>query len=429
MFSLKETLYELLSENREAQAKKLFVNTKKLDEDEFEKIYAADPSPSKKYVLWLMEKYYKEVKEPYVKNQPASKDIPQDSDSRQRPLPPEAREKKRLFFEDLPAVTEALDLFIRVGHKFPHTNIQDYKTVEDFRITADKLRDELSPEELEKGKVANTKYPELVIGKVKGFTVYKFPQNRPDLKDISIDLGQGFGWCTDRTDNMNQYNQYNKNDAIYKFMKGKESYQHDQYSGQWKGRHNATMTDDALKAAFIDFLGDVDGRIYDANQLAKMDKYLIGHYTSQGKKYPFYKVGNKYYTIAKTREGGPDEALYYDPDIKKFKDTRGRTKSHDFLFKYPYIDFLKAIYYDLKKQGNVKVFNNVLRLFLDLDVPKKPEGEWYKIGGEGTGNVDLSDTDLTSLPENLWILGDLNIEGSKIKELPKRIRVDGTITK
>ncbi len=429
MYSLREALYSLLSENREAQAKKQFVSTGKLDEDEFKKIYDADPSPAKKYVLWLMDKYYKEIKEPYLpkKGDAGPKELDPEKKGRVM-LPPEAREKKRLFFEDLPAVTEALDLFIRVGHKFPHTDIQSYKTIEDFRITAAELREKLSPEELESGKAAATKYPELIIGKVDGYTVYKFPQKRPDLKNIAIDLGSGYGWCTARTDDSNQYERYNNNDAIYIFIKGNERYQHDQYSKQWMGKHNTPMKDLDLKAKFQKFLGDVEGRIYNADQLKDLDKYKIADYDSQGKKYPMYKIGNKYYTIVKN-DRGKEEAIYYDPDVKRFKDSDSKPKGYDILFKHPYLDYLKAVYGILKKENNVKTFNNVIRLLLDLDVPaKKSPDDWWKIGKEGEP-VDLSGSDLTSLPEDLWIQGDLDIKGSKITNLPKRIRIDGELIK
>jgi hypothetical protein len=184
---------------------------------------------------------------------------------------------------------------------------------------------------------------------------------------------------------------------------------------------------DNVKKDFQKFLGDVDGRIYDAEQLKDLSKYKIQTFDSEGKEYPIYKIGNKYYTIG-PNNSNKEEAIYYDPDIKRFKDPRSRTLHLSFLLKHPYLDFLKAIYAQLKKEGNVKTFNNVLRLLLNLDVPPKEEGGWYKIGSEGEG-IDLANSDLTELPENLWIQGNLDLEGSKITKLPKRLKVDGDLIK
>ncbi len=42
-------------------------------------------------------------------------------------------------------------------------------------------------------------------------------------------------------------------------------------------------------------------------------------------------------------------------------------------------------------------------------------------------DLDLSSTDITELPEDLYIGGDLNISYTNITELPKGLRVDGNL--
>ena len=426
MFSLKETLYRLLLEDKEGQLKNLFLKNNKLSEKEFTELYKADPTQAKKYAQWLMTKFYKDYKEPALIKKGTSTDKSLADKPEVERLTPEGRQRIRTFFEDLRKVTDGLELFNRISAKFPKKDIQQY-SVEDFIQDALEVKEKTTSFELEKGKEKTEKYPELIIGNVDGFTVYKIPQNRPDLHPVNCDLGSGSGWCTAHSGALSTFNRYNKQDALFNFIKGDEKYQHDQYSKQWKDKRDREMPEGKLKNDFKKFLGDVEGRIYDAEQLKDLSKYQIGTFDSQGKDYPMYKIGNKYYTVAKNPKG-VEEAIYYDPDIKRFKDARGATKGYDFLFKHPYLDFLKAIYAQLKKEGNVKSFNNIIRLLLDLDVPEKEEGGWWKLGKEGEG-IDLSNTDLTSLPEDLWIQGDLDIEGSKITQLPKRLKVDGEIKK
>ena len=428
MYSLKEALQGLLLEDREGQLKNLFLKNNKLSEQEFETLYEADPTQSKKYAPWLMTKFYKDYKEPaLVKNTKSDGPVPNEPDkpnkSKVEKLTPEGRQKIKTLFEDLPKATEYLELFNRIGAKFPKRDIQQY-SIEEFIEDGFKVKEELTTFELEKGKT--DRYPELIIGTVDGFTVYKLPQNRPDLFPVNGDLAGGANWCT--TFRQSTFDHYNRRDAIYVFLKkgSAEKYQHDQYSGQWKDRANQNIDSAKLKKDFQQFLGDTDGRIYDADQLKNLKKYEIGKFNSQGQEYPMYKIGNKYYTIIKDSKTKQEEAIYYDPDIKRFKDSAGRTKTFDLLMKYPYLDFLKAIYAQLKKEGNVKTFNNVLRLLLNLDVPPKQPGEWYKIGDQG-GGIDVANSDLTELPENLWIQGNLDLEGSKITKLPKRLKVDGDI--
>lgn len=397
---ISKLLYELLIESKEAQLYKNFVKTEKLTEQEFNRIISADPSNAKKYSEWLMNKFYKDYKKP---------NLDQDGN-----LLPNGRRELKRFFEDLPATKENLELFSRIGAKFPKKNIQDY-TYDEFQNVSAEVREKLSDTELSKG--IEDKYPELIIGKVAGYTVYKLPQARPDLEPIACDLAQGMGLCT--TSGM--YKSYNKNDAIFIFKKGDSRYQHDQYSGQWKGSGNRDMEQyqPELKKEFQNFLGDVEGRLYSAEQLQSLTKYKIGEYDSPAGKLPLYEVGNKLYTIIK------DTALYYDPDIKRFKNVKGKDLSIETLFQEPYISYTEQVYEYLKKKGNAKLFPGLYRLLLNLDVPKKAPGEYFVI----PGTLNLGDTDLKTLPDHLHIQGDLVLRDSKITELPDDIKVDGEIIK
>jgi len=45
------------------------------------------------------------------------------------------------------------------------------------------------------------------------------------------------------------------------------------------------------------------------------------------------------------------------------------------------------------------------------------------------GNLDLHDTQITELPDNLWIRGYLDLRRTKITKLPDNLKVEGTIYK
>lgn len=397
---ISKLLYELLVENKEAQLYKNFVKTKKLSEEEFNNIIEADPTNIKKYSEWLMNKYYKDFKKPNM-------------DEEGKIAPSKRREVKR-FFEDLPATTENLELFSRIGARFPKKNIQDY-TFDEFQNAAAEVKEKFGEVELSKGKEAAAKYPELVIGTVDGYTVYKLPQARPDLEPIACDLAQGMGLCT----TSGSFKSYNRNDAIYIFKKGDKRFQHDQYSKQWMGSGNRPMStyEPELLAKFKEFLGDVEGRLYDANQLQNLSKYKKGEIDSPSGKLPIYEIGNKIYTIIDKK------AIYYDPDIKKFKDVEGKNLRIDLLFKEPYMSFTKEVYNFLKEKGNTKVFPGIYRLLLNLDVPDKAPGQYWVI----PDGLNISDTDISELPEDLHVQGDLDISNTKITELPKNLKVDGEL--
>jgi hypothetical protein len=399
---LSRLLYELLVESKEAQLRKNFVKTGKLTDQEFDKIIEADPTNIKKYSEWLMNKFYKDFKKPNLDDKGNIK--------------PGSRREVMRFFEDLPATTNNLELFNRIGAKFPKKNIQDYG-FDEFQHVSAEVKEKLGDTELSKGKESGSKYPELEIGNVEGYTVYKLPQNRPDLEPVACDLGKEMGWCTAD----GHYNRYNRNDAIFIFAKGSKKFQHDQHSGEWKASGNREMkgVDPELLQKFKEFLGKVEGRLYDANQLQSLPEYKIGDYDSPSGKLPLYKVGNKLYTIIN------NTAFYYDPDIKKFKDVKGGNMRIELLFKEPYMSFTKEVYNELKEQGNTKVFPGIYRLLLNLDVPEKAPGEYWVI----PDGLDISGTDLDKLPDNLHIQGDLDISDTKIKNLPQNLKVDGEIIK
>lgn len=60
--------------------------------------------------------------------------------------------------------------------------------------------------------------------------------------------------------------------------------------------------------------------------------------------------------------------------------------------------------------------------------PQKPTlEELRKIMEENGGNLDLRDTAITTLPDNLTVRGSLDIDGTKITALPDNLTVDGYI--
>jgi hypothetical protein len=204
---------------------------------------------------------------------------------------------------------------------------------------------------------------------------------------------------------------------LYIFIGKGTKYQFHFSDNQFKNRVDGDMQDGELKDSFLKFLEDYEGRVTSKKDISS---YKIGDYDTPQGKLPIFKVGrDKYYTNINGEE------VFYNPDDGLLKTKNGKTiSSSGVIFTHPYMDFLKEIYRRLKEEGNTKGFRGIYRLLLDLDVPEKGPGEWWTV----PGSLDLSDSQLTKLPEGLHIKGDLELEGSGIKALPERIKVDGEIT-
>jgi len=385
MTSLVEILKTVLAEDRRDSLMSLYVATKKVEQREFDRIYNADPSRQKKYVQWMLNKFIKEIK---------SKK--------------ENRQAYKLFFEDLYKITQGLDLFDRVKRKYLKQDINQYG-LDEFKEESFRLSQTLGAEEKEKGKAKAEKYQELKLGTVEGFTVYKIPQGKEELKPVACDLGSGTNWCTSHNLS-NYYNTYNKKDPLFIFIKGDEKYQYHIQSNQFMDKEDRSMQKGELKDAFLDFIEKVEGRI---SSKTKVEAYQIGEFEASGQTYPVYKVGDKFYS---QYEG---QNYFYDPDTKVFKYAKGDRVPAKYALSHPMADFLIYVYRKLTS-GEKAQFPNIYKALFGLEANVELTAPLRSLDLTG-GNA------VVALPKNLKVLETLKLTGTNIKKLPSDLEVGGEI--
>ena len=400
----------LIQESKKDLMKKQYVETGKLTQGELDRLLG-DDEISDKFAIWLCNRYYNVIKKPYLTKNDDGKDM----------ISKEGAAKIKTFFEDMGVLRRDLANFVRYKNKFKHKDIMQYPDFKSFEEDAMEVEKGLTLADTEKGKEKKEKYSELKIGNVEGFTVYKLPQKRPDLKDVAIDLGKQTRWCTAGSSE-NYFTRYNNTDNIYVFAKktpeGSEKYQfhfRGMYGGpEFKTAQNTDMPEGPLRDAFFEFVKEKEGR-FTGDQDLSSNK--VGEFKTPNGELPLFKLGDKYYT-----EAGKQK-LFYNPDTNRLKFANGKDMSaFKDAFREPYLSFLRAVYAEMKKEGEESKFYPYYRLFLDLDVPKDKS---FTVKGEV---VDLSGTDLNTIPSNIYIPGDLDIRDSQIK-LPADIKVDGEIIK
>ena len=396
-----QAFFNLLSEEgRESVLKTKFVDSEIMDESTFERILDADPTRNKTYSQWLLNQYVKQVVKPFANR---------------RGFNSEQARARNIFMEDLASIGEALLTFDRYKRKFSEKDINKY-TIPELEKAALAVSDTLSDTEKSapgehRFSADEKRFPQYKIGTVNGYTVWKLPQRDDTAEQAACELGQNTSWCTRN----GSFTGYNRRDPLYIFIGKGTKYQFHFSDNQFMNRVNQQMPEGPLKDSFLKFLEDHEGRVKGSKDISQ---YKVGEYDSSAGKLPVYKIGqDKYYT----KIGGNE--VFYNPDDKLLKAKSGRTVSDPaIIFSHPYIDFLKEVYRRLKEDGQAKKFHGIYRLLLNLDVPQKGPDEWWTLDG-----LDLSGTDLTELPENLHIKGDLDLTDSKIQKLPKRLKVDGQI--
>jgi hypothetical protein len=265
MNKLVEILYEVLLEDKVSNLKAQFVDSKKISKQDFERLIAADPTGIK-YLIWIVSRYYNDIVKP--NEDPKSLMV-----------------AKKRFFEDLYKITDGLGVFDKFKRKFKNQDIFKYN-LEDFKKEAFEVGQNLNAAEREVGKQKNEKYPEFKIGEVNGFTVYKLPQGRLDLKPVSCDLGSGTNWCTSKH-NQNYYDSYVKKDPLFIFIKGNEKYQFHFKDQQFMDKQDHSMKDGELKDSFLRFLKDKEGRMSGTQSI---EDYKIKDVTIGSETYPLYQL-------------------------------------------------------------------------------------------------------------------------------------------
>ena len=178
-------------------------------------------------------------------------------------------------------------------------------------------------------------------------------------------------------------------------------------------KQDHSMKDGELKDNFLAFLKNKEGRM-SGNQ--SIENYKIKDVSIGSETYPLYQVGNKLYTKIE------DKVLFYDTEIgggQGFKLQDGTTLPFKQALKHPYMDMLKYVYTTLDSKDKRK-FPGMYRILLNLDL----EGETLPT----IPSLDISNTDISSLPDGLNVTGNVDLTGSKITKLPKGFRVGGEFT-
>jgi hypothetical protein len=191
-----QLLTTLLLEVSLEDLKSHFVDTDKISQDDFEEIISAVGNKSA-YATWLAKK----VADKIIKG------------------------------EDIYKFKNYFSIFSRQKKKYPSSNINSYKSVEDV-ITFIKKSIELADEEKadpskQKGVSRSDKYKEFYMGSVDGFDVYELPQGRNDLYGVSCELGSGTEWCTATGKTRGHFDHYISQGPLFIFIKpgSNEKYQ------------------------------------------------------------------------------------------------------------------------------------------------------------------------------------------------------------
>lgn len=197
-----------LNEGREEFLKTKHVESGKISSDLFDKIKDIDPTRNKMYLDWLCIQFSKN-------------EIEKD------------KQKLKIFLEDAYKLTEYLELFDRLKHKYPHADIFKY-TFDTFKDASIDLKNSLKQEELESGLTKGQKYKEFFVGNAAGYSIYEIPKGRKDLYRMSCDLGSGTEWCTATGKTDTHFSRYIEQGPLFIIIKGSEKYQFHYESSSFK---------------------------------------------------------------------------------------------------------------------------------------------------------------------------------------------------
>lgn len=432
---LLDLLAEALSAEKEAALKAKFVNPpipkdaprgidmgdpRKISEKEFQTLVNSDPTPNGNYLQWMLNKYT-------ALDRTERKRFIQDGHNEQ--------------------VKELLTFFDRFKQRIAKVDptipkdINQFKSLNDFenmlgavkaKIEGEGGEENLGPEKFKFMKDIKA------IGSVDGYVVYRVPQSCKDneacfkeYQDLTGcgDPTQNFEpsrageeapksgyrvtWCTRNT---GMFNNYLKNGPYYIFKNWdkRRQYQLHYESGQFMDEADRSLGryDKELENKFLQFLLDKEGRIPPTSFNFNLDlsKFQKGESLSG---FPIYEIGDKLYMDFGDKE--KNKLFYYDEETNKLKTQDGKDAGTKIIVKLPYMDLVKFAYAQGKK------IPNLYRLLLNLDIP----------AGTQIPNVpplNLSDSDIELLPDNMTINGDLDLTNSKLRELPNNLTVKGILS-
>jgi hypothetical protein len=387
------------------------------------------------------------------------------------------------------SVKELLTFFDKFKQKISKVDpsvpkdINQFKSLNDFEnklgAVKAKIDGESGGENLGPEKFKLMKYIK-PIGSVNNFIVYKVPQsckgNNECYKEYEALSGCGdptqiFNpgreeeeapksgyknqWCTR---NNGPFNNYLTNGPYYVFKNWdtRRQYQLHYESSQFMdeadnplGRYNKD-----LENKFLQFLLDKEGRIPPGTFNFDLDltKFKVGNEDG----YSIYKVGPLYYIDGRTGDDKSNKLIYFDSSIGAMKNSDGRSATSKLALKYPYNNLIKFLYKNdivnkemlLSSETKEKIANlesqmnrdpsNKVTLEKEIRKLKDPFKKWQELRillnlvPENVksfiinNSVDISDTGVTSLPNNLTINGDLDLTNTKL-ELPNNLTVKGIL--
>jgi len=205
-------LKEILTEASIDQLQSQFVDTKKISQEDFDKIKDATGGKGA-YATWMTKKVADKV----------------------------------LKGEDIYKWKDYFQMFNRRKKDFKSPDINSYKTQSDigeFIKKAIELKNQEDKDPTKKKGVSKTdKFSDLKIGEVDGFDVYEIPKGRKDLYNTSCELGSGTEWCTATGNTSSYFKQYIDEGPLYIFMKpgSDEKYQFHFESGQFMDKNDQSV--------------------------------------------------------------------------------------------------------------------------------------------------------------------------------------------
>jgi hypothetical protein len=441
MIKLLYILSESLSSEKENALKNKFVvgaeekgfQPNKITQEEFDLILKIDGSSNGKYLNWLLPRFAKLGKTERLR-------FIEDGHNE------EVKSGLEWFEKNAKRVKKVIPNF--------KNDINQYPTLNDFEneIGAAKARVESEDKEVktvpEKLRGAYIE-PITILGKTpSGFIVYKIPQEcKGDVDCFKkyIDLtgcgdptqnfdprkenepapksGYRVTWCTR---NVGQFNNYLTNGPYYLFKNWdiRRQYQLHYESGQLKDEADKEINGYNSKDQneFLQFLLDKEGRIPTKSMSfnLNLDKFKQGDVDG----FSIYKIGPLYYIDAKTGSSQKNELVYFDSETSEVKNVDGTSASTKNALRTPYDKLVRYIYenglFIPKKGTKAETDWKAIRVFSNLNIPPTAKPNI-------NGNINLSGTNITSLPNNITIGGDLDLSKTKLTELPDNLTVTGTL--
>jgi len=205
---LKEILLEVSLNDLKTQ----FVDSKKIQPDEFKEIVDATGNKTA-YATWLVKK----VADKTIKG------------------------------EDIYKYKNYFSIFDRQKRQYPSPDINSYKSPQDvsdfIKKSVEIANTEKADPSKQKGVARSDKYKEFYMGSVDGFDVYELPKGRTDLYGASCELGSGTEWCTATGKTRRYFDKYIAKGPLFIFIKpgSDEKYQFSYDSNQFMDKEDNTI--------------------------------------------------------------------------------------------------------------------------------------------------------------------------------------------